>query len=259
VRNAAKAAALRRGAVTPVDFDFDRPATHAAALEGVRHVFLLPPMSPDPVAQGNAFVDAARQAGVEHIVKLSSFGCEMEPGIQLGRWHRAVEKHIEATGIGFTFLRPNNFMSNFHLFAMPQPDGSIFMPLGNGAVSYVDPRDIAEVAARTLMDAGHMGKAYTLTGPEALTVAQVAGQIAEVAKRSIKYVDVPETAARKAMLDAHMPAWMVDAMMELHAIDKAGHASAIAPGVRDVLGRPARRFADYSREHAALWAKRSGS
>ena len=251
VRTAARAADLRRHNIEPVDFDFTRPASMSAALEGVVHVFFLPPMSERQVEEGAAFVELARKAGVAHIVKLSAFGCELEPGIQLGRWHRAVEKQIEAAKIGYTFLRPNNYMSNFLSFYRPAGDGNVYLPLGNGAVSYIDPRDVGEVAAIALTAPGLMGKALTLTGPEPLTMTQVATHLAKATDRRISYVDVPEAAARKAMLDMQMPGWVVDAMMELHAIDRAGYAAAVTTAVQEVIGHAPRRFADFAAEHAA--------
>lgn len=255
VRDTTKAAKLSAANVTPVDFDYERPATFAAALDGVEAVFLLTPFTPNQVELAAGLVDAAKQAGVKRIVKLSAIGAEQEPGIQLGRWHRAIEKHIEASGLAWTFLRPNNFMDNFVGFYPPDKDGNIYLPWGDGACSFIDGRDIAAVAATILTETGHEheGKAYVLTGPEALTIGDAAKAIAVVTDRTVKYVDVPEESAKSAMLGLGMPAWMVDGMMELHGIDKAGYAAVVTSSVHDITGQTPRSFSDFARDNAASW------
>lgn len=256
VRDAAKAppgSAFNRGNVAPVDFDYEKPDSLAAACKGIDKVFLLTPFTANSVEIGKSLVDAAKAAGVKHIVKLSAMGAEQEPGIQLGRWHRAIEKHIEASGLAWTFLRPNNFMDNFVGYYPPDKEGAIYLPWGEGACSFVDARDVGAVAATVLTSAGHEGKAYVPTGPEAFTIAQAASTLAEVTGRSIKYVDVPESAATKAMLDMGMPEWMVHAMNELHAIDKAGYAAGVTPDVKNITGRTPRSFRDFARDNAAKW------
>ena len=254
VRSAAKAEKLLAANVVPVDFDYDRPETIAAAVQGADRVFLLTPFSENQVALAKALIDAAKGAGVKHIVKLSAIGADMEPGIQLGRWHREVEKLVEASGIAYTVLRPGNFMDNFINYSPPGPDGNIYLPFGTGAVSYIDARDIAAVAAAVLTEESHYGKAYDLTGPEAVTMTDVAKAIGEASGRDIHYVDVPEEAASKAMLDMHMPRWMVDAMMELHGICKAGYAGGISPLVEKLTGQKPRSFAQFARDRASAWA-----
>ncbi|MGD0678736.1 MAG: NAD(P)H-binding protein [Polyangiaceae bacterium] len=157
VRSGDRGLAVRAANVKPIDFDFEKPDSVSAALRGVERAFLLPPMGDNPVAICNRFVDQAKQAGVKHIVKLSAFGCDMDPGILLGRAHRTVEKHLEASGVAWTFLRPNNFMQNFINFHGPDKQGNNFLPWGNGAVSFIAAEDIGAVAARALSSEGHAG------------------------------------------------------------------------------------------------------
>lgn len=259
VRSTAKADALRELGAEPVEFEWSRPETFTAALQGADKLFLLTPFAPDQVELAQRLIDAAKAAGIKHIVKLSALGCDNEPGIQLGRWHHAVERAIQAAGIPYTFLRPNNFMENFIGYYPPAPDGNIYLPFGQGAVSWVDGRDVAAVAVAALLGHGHEGKVYTLTGGEALTIDQIAAQIAEATGRTIRFVDVPEEAARSAMLGMQMPAWMVNAMMELNGINKAGYAAAITPTVQEITGSAPRSFRDFARENAAAWQPRSAS
>jgi uncharacterized protein YbjT (DUF2867 family) len=252
VRSAAKGDGLRRANITPVEFDYERPVSVREALEGADGVFLCTPLDLRSVAFGKALVDSARAAGVKRIVKLSAIGSE-EPRIQLGRSHREVEQHIEASGLSYTFLRPTNFMENFVNYYPPAPDGNIYLPWGNGACSFIAAADIARVAAVVLTKRGHENTSYTLTGPAALTAADVARTIGEASDRAIRYVDVPEPAARKAMLDLGMPEWMVDATMELHAVNKAGHLAAVYGTVQEVTGRAPLSFKTFAQEHRARW------
>ena len=221
------------------------------ALEGVSAAFLLTPFVEDQVPLGTHFIDRAKAAGVQHVVKLSAMGSDQEPGIQLGRWHRAIERHLEASGLSHTILRPNNFMQNFLGYYPPDAEGKIFLPWGDAACSFIDGRDVGRVAAVALAEPGHAGQAYTLTGPAAFTIAEAAAILGEASGRTVAYVDVPESAARSGMLAAGVPAWMADAMLELHAIDKAGYAAEVNDNVAKLTGTPARSFAEFAKEHVA--------
>lgn len=253
VRSGERASELAGDNVTTVDFDFARPDTIAKAVDGVDKVFLVTPFVEKPVELAERLIDAAKKAGVKHIVKLSALGSDQEPGIVLARNHRAIEKKMEASGIAWTFLRPNNFFENFFNYYGPDAQGNIYLPWGQAAVSFISAADIAAAAKVVLTGTGHEGKAYTLTGPEPLTVAEAAKVIGEVSGRAINYVDVPEDAARKGMLDAQMPVWMVDGMLELHAIDKAGYAAAVSDDLATLTGAKGATFREFARANAAKW------
>ncbi len=253
VRSGEKARSLEGQGVTTIDFDYERQELVTKAVQGVDKIFLATPFAKDQVELAGRLVDAAKEAGVKHIVKLSAIGCEQEPGIQLGRWHRAIEKQVEASGIAWTFLRPNNFYENFLNYYGPDAQGTIYLPWGEAAVSFIAGADIALAAKAALTTPGHEGKAYALTGPEAFTIAQAAKVIGEVSGRTVTYVDVPEEAAKQAMLGLHMPPWMVDAMMELHGIDKAGYAAAVTDDFTKLTGDEPRPFSAFAQENAAKW------
>ncbi len=163
-------------------FDFENESSFAAALDGVEKVFLLPPLLPNQVELTNAFVDAAKHAGVRRIVKLSAIGVDGEIQFTVGKWHAANEQHIRESGLAFTFLRPNSFMQNFITYFPPR-DGAIYLPWGNGTASFVDTRNIASVAAEVLTSDGHEEKIYILTGPAALGIAEVARILSEAVGR----------------------------------------------------------------------------
>ena len=140
-------------------------------------------------------------------------------------------------------------MQNFINYFPPR-DGVIHLPWGKAKASFVDARDIATVAVRALTNEGHKNKIYTLTGPAALSIDEVARTLSHAADREIKYVDVPESAARDAMLNAGMAEWQVDLLMELHAINKQSRWSTITSDVQEVTGKPPIAFREFACDHA---------
>src|SRR5436190_24324712 len=249
VRDQAKARPRFNDDIALVTFDFENEKTFSGALEGIEKVFLLPPLLPNQVEVTNAFVDAAKRAGIGHIVKLSVIGIDHATQFTFGKWHAANEQHIRESGLAFTFLRPNSFMQNFITYFSPR-NGSIYLPWGDGKASFVDTRNIANVAAEVLTSDGHEEKIYTLTGPEALGIADVARILSEAAGRDFKYVDVPEDAARDGMLQAGVPKWQVEALMELHAMNKQNRWSAVTADIEKVTGTPPTDFAHFARDYA---------
>ena len=249
VRDQAKARPRFDDGIALATFDFEDDSSFAGALDGVAKVFLLSPLMPNQVEVANAFVDAAKRAGVRHIVKLSAIGADASPPYTFGKWHAANEQHIRESGLAFTFLRPNSFMQNFITYFPPR-DGAIYLPWGNGKASFVDTRDISAVAAEALTSDGHEGKTYTLTGPAALGIAEVASILSETAGREINYVDVPESAARDGMLQAGLPQWQVEPLLELHATNKQNRWTAVTADVEKVTGTPPIDFAQFARDYA---------
>jgi uncharacterized protein YbjT (DUF2867 family) len=248
VRNETKARTQFGGTVELTTFNFEDNASYPAALKDVEKLFILPPLIPDQVEVTIALVDAAEAAGVRHIVKLSAIGAAPGATFTLGKWHGEADEYIRQSGLGFTVLRPNSFMQNFINYFPPR-DGVIYLPWGEGKASFVDARDVGAVAAEALTGEGHGGTTYDLTGPEALGIADVARVLSTVAGREIRYIDVPEAAARDAMLQAHIPSWQVDALLELHAINKQGLWAGVTPDVEAITRHPATTFAQFALHH----------
>lgn len=223
VRSPGKADALKRDGVALTEFDTNKPETIEAAFQGVDKAFFLTPLVPNMIELSGSLVEAAKKAGVKHIVKSSGMGAEVEPGITLTRWHRATEKTIEASGIAFTFVRPNGFMQNYANFngKTIKTQNAFYLPMGDGKVSHIDARDIAAVAVAALTQDGHEGKAYAITGPQAISNQEIAEMISQVVGRTINYIDVPEDVARSEMKQSAMPEVIVEANIELYSIYKA--------------------------------------
>jgi uncharacterized protein YbjT (DUF2867 family) len=236
-----------------VEIDFARPESLHVALTGVNRVFLITPFTEDQVAIGKRVIDAAKQAGVEQIVRLSAAGADAQPGIQLGRWHREVEQYLEQSGIAYTLLRPGSFMQNFltyHSDSIRQ-QGQFYMPLGEAQISYIDARDIAAVGAAVLSSpiTEHQGKAYELSGPAAVSGQEVAAALSSATGRPVSYVDVPEEAAAQAMAQA--PAWLRDAMQELNHISKSGYTASVTDTVQQLTAYPARSIQQFAQDYSA--------
>ena len=247
-----RAAALEAEGVDVVVGDLSDPTTYEPALDGIDHAFLLVRATPSQVEQESAFVRSAARAGVAHVVKLSALGTAPDSPVRLGAGQAVIEQRLGESGLGWTILRPNGFMQNTLAYAGSlAAAGEFYSPQGDGAVAMIDARDVADVAARVLLDPGHEGAVYELTGPEALTNDAVAEHIAAAMGRPARHVDVPEDAARAGMVDAGVPAWNADGVIELIAFYRAGDAAAVSPAVPELLGRPARSYADFAHEHAA--------
>lgn len=249
-RDPAKAAQLGEK-VEVVKGDLREPETLDAAFAGVDKAFVLATGPELSSLEGNAF-DAAKKAGVKHIVKLSAHGADMEPGIMLGRWHKESEEKLKASGIAWTILRPGGFVSNTLRWAeMIKAQGAVFHSTGEGKSTPIDPRDIAAVAVKALTAPGHEGKVYELSGPEPLTTAEMVQKISALIGKPIRCVEAPDAAARQGMLHSGMPQIMVDAVMELNELLRSGYGEKVSPGVEQILGRKPRTFDEWLRDNAA--------
>jgi uncharacterized protein YbjT (DUF2867 family) len=219
------------------------------AFDNVDRFFSVTPFVENLVELGQNAIAAARTAGVRYIVRSSAMGAS-ETAITMGRWHREVEKALEASGITFTILQPNTFMQSYLMNVESIKQRSAFyLPQGDGRVSLVDVRDIAAVAVACLTEDGHQGKKYVLTGGEALSNAEIAQKVTEVLGTQICYRDVSPKQAENSMTSSGMPRWMVQCFLELFEISKAGYVAEISPIVEQVLKRKPISFDQFLRDN----------
>src|SRR5207244_345867 len=206
---AAKAPAGLEGVI----MDYAKPETIRPALHGVEKIFLVgPPVRDLPAMEAN-FIKEVRATGRQHIVKLSALGGR-ESMFPSG--HRDSEENIEASGVPYTFLRPNGFMQNLVNYdaGTIRSQNAFYGCQGNGAVSVIDIRDIAAAAVIVLAATGHEGKSYALTGGESLTNEQIAEKISRVAGRKVRYVDLPAAELKKGMLSSGSFGWSADTLVD---------------------------------------------
>ena len=186
-------------------------------------------------------------------------GAEIEPATTIARLHRQEEEIIVESGIPYTFLRPVGFMQNFiNFFGQTiKNQNAFYLPAGDGKVSFVDVRDIAAVAVKTLVandnDNQHIGKAYGITGDELLTYKQAAEIISKELGKKINYVNISDEDARKAMKGIAMEDQLIDDMMELYGIIKDGHAAQITNTVEQIVGKKPISFSQFAKEYAEFF------
>lgn len=225
------------------------------AFNGADKVFSLSPLVENFVEFGTATVEAAKRAGVKHIVRSSAQGANVDAPITLGRWHGTVEKIIEDSGIAWTFVQPASFFQNYLGYADTiKTQNKFYAPLGDGKISYVDVRDIASVAAVALTEPDQAGKKYVVTGGEILSNYDIAQIFSEVTGREIAYVDVAEDEARKQMLDSKTPEWLITTIMELNQIGKAGYVAEVFPTIEQVTAKPPRKFRTFVEENKQIFS-----
>lgn len=250
VRDPARASHIRLPGVEILVGDLAEPASLDRALSGVDRVFLLSPPGPEQVELQGNLIDAAKRSGARHIVKVSVTGGP-DSGTQIGRWHWTTEKQVEASGVSFTFLRPNFYMQQMLLFAPSIAATDTFsLAMGTAEVSVVDARDVAAVAVCALTQAGHDRKIYDLTGPEALSFDEIADQLSRATGKKISYIHVPPDYARKLFLGIGLPRWLVDDMLILCASYREGYGAGVSSAVNEVTKQAPRTFSQFARDYA---------
>lgn len=238
---------------TAIPFDWNRPETWPAALDGASRAYVT--FQPDLAVEGASETIAklsllARAKGLEQIVLLSGRG---EPGAQ------RAERALQTSGVPWTIVRASWFNQNFSEGYLLDGvlAGEIALPAGPVPEPFVDADDIAEIAVAALTDARHVGRLYEVTGPRALTFAEAVGEIAAAAGRPIRYMQVsPETFA-SAGREAGVPEEYIALLDELFTVVLDGRNIAVTHGVQEALGRPARDFSDFARRAAAAGAWRA--
>lgn len=239
-----------REGVEPVRFDYADAGTFAPALEGADRVFVLGPPAPSPHEVMIPFVEAATSGG-RKVVLMTAMGTEFDDNGSL----RQVELAVERSGAPFVFLRPNWFMDNFHTSWLEpiRQAGVIPLPAADARSSLIDARDIAASAAAALRTDRFDGRAFTLTGPEALTYSEAAATLSDASGREIRYVAVDDPSFIKSLVDAGVPSDLAQYLAMLFGFVRKGATAAISPAVEELSGRPPLTLKQYAHDHASAW------
>ncbi|MHB8874722.1 MAG: SDR family oxidoreductase [Myxococcaceae bacterium] len=244
--------AIRSPGIEVVKGDLSDAAALASALAGVDKLFLLSSSMPGSVELVKGVIDAAKKAGVKHVVRLSAAGADAASPIQLARWHAQTEKDLKASGMAWTVLQPGYFMQNFLGSAAGiKKDGAFYGCMGQGKASLVDARDIAAVAVACLTGEGHAGKTYAITGGEALSQDDAAMKLSAAVGKQVKYVDLPPEQFKQGLLSAGLPDWLAADYVTMHRFFSTGAAAGSAPTVRALTGKTPRGFDAFARDYAA--------
>ena len=194
--------------------------------------------------------DLAAKAGLRHLVVLSQLASDEHSPVRFLRYHAAVEQHVRDLGIPYTFLRPNLFFQGLLAFAGTiAAEGRFYAPIGDATISAIDVRDIADVAAITLTEAGHEGATYTLTGPASITHTQIAAALTAALGRDVTFTDVPPEAFAGS-LRGILPPWQVEGLLEDYAHYRRGEAASVSSAVAEITGRPPRDIQQFARDYA---------
>lgn len=240
-----------------IQADFADRVSLNGALEGATGLVLISPAHRDMQAHQEAVVEAAAAVGVKRIAKLSGLGAGPDAPIRLPKLHYAIEQRIAKTGIAHSFVRPNLFMQVLLGSAQSVAnDGTMYASAGNGAISFIDARDVAACLVAEVLRQDNSNVVCEITGPQALTYGHVAEALSTFAKHPVRHVDITPQQARESMVGSGMDPWLADAFVELFDIYRAGHGAAVlSAAVESAIGRPAISLASFAQHYAQQWQK----
>ncbi|WP_433245972.1 SDR family oxidoreductase [Streptosporangium sp. CA-135522] len=221
--------------------DLDEPSTLAEAFAGVDTLWLLTAMGPQaPHASMNA-VHAAKQAGVKHVVRMSAIGAAHDAPTRNGRLHALSDHELRVSGLDWTIIKPGFFMQNL---LGSVSGGTLYAGLGHGRLGMIDVRDIADFAAAVLINpAPHAGRTYTITGPASISLHEAAATVGAT------YQPVTDEQAHTAMIGFGLPDWIAAVSVEYGRAYASGWGDYTTPDFAQVVGRQARSFAEFARDH----------
>ncbi|WP_405488381.1 NAD(P)H-binding protein [Nocardia sp. NBC_00511] len=262
VRDPAKAERLAAAApdVDVVVGDMLRAETLGPALDGVDRVLMISSPRDRMVETQCRFIDAAKGAGVRHIVKLSGkeSGTTFDQNAFRGtRWHQQIERYLEASGVEWTQLRPSQFMQTYLPEALTGVDvarHALVMPIGASALSPVDIEDVARVSVAMMRDADIAGQVFEMTGPEALTQSEVAELLSAATGTAFTYESVTRQHKRAAHAATGLPDTAVDLLDELYAGRAGSPRSRVDLSTHERYGVAPTTFAEFARRNASAFA-----
>jgi uncharacterized protein YbjT (DUF2867 family) len=254
VRDASKAADFESAGVELFVGDVTNRSDVQKALTGVEKAFLTLPNSEQQLSFEKQFVDCANEAGIKHLVKLSSIEATPEAESPIPSLHWKSEEYIRASGLDWTMLKPNFFMQNFLGAGSIKEQKKFFMPMGDGTTVMIDCRDIGAVAAEVLTGTGHENQSYEITGPEKLSFYDVADRFSEVLGETIEYVDMPADAYRKVLSQFLTQEWHLNAVCDLFQGIKGGAAGLhVTDTVEQLLGRKPISLVQFIRDNLVVF------
>jgi uncharacterized protein YbjT (DUF2867 family) len=233
-----------------VRFDFDDPASFGPALSGITGVYLLRPPAMARPAAFEPLLAAMRAAGVRRVAFLSVRGAGSIPVLP----HRGIERRIEGSGLAWTHLRPSDFMQNFETVHRTdiRDRGELWAPAGSGRANWVDVRDVAEAVARVLTEGGHEYRAYSLTGPEALSFEDAARLFSAHIGHDVVYRRPSLPRYLWHQHRAGQPAAFALVMAGIYTAQRLGLAAGKTPDLPCLIGRAPGSLERYIAECAGL-------
>ena len=233
-----------------------RPDSLGAALDGVDRVLMISAPLMDMVETQTTFIDAAKAAGVRHVIKFSGLDARPDTTFPFGLMHKEIEEYLERSDLAWTHLRPTGFMQEY-LREAPSiiNDGAFYLALGDVRLNPIDLVDVAKVAFLLLRDGGHEGARIAITGPEALTMAEIADRISRAIGKTVRYVAVSAAARRQALIAHGVPAEFADALdKQVKERLKGGIESQVDLSTHQLFNVKPTTFLEFARRNAKAFS-----
>jgi NAD(P)H dehydrogenase (quinone) len=256
VREPARAPDLPGAAVAQAS-DYGAGDEMQAALEGVATLYFVSAGEAiNRVELHRTAIDAAVRAGVERIVYTSFLAAAPDATFTFARDHFHTEEHLRASAVEFTAIRDSLYLDYMPFFA--GPDGEIRGPAGDGRVAPVARDDIADVGVAVLVGDGHAGQTYDLTGPEALTLSEVAETLSKVAGREVRFVDETMEEARASRASSGEPDWVIEGWVTTYAAIATGELDVVTDTVNRLAGHDPMDLDELLRRYPDSYAHLTG-
>lgn len=251
VRDSAKAQARFGDRVEVFVGDLGDPASLSTALDGIDALFLVN-SGPTIPARDQAAANACKATGVKHLVKLSSL--DVEQGLAIGAWHERGEAAIRATGVPFTFVRPSGFMSNLLAWAPSvKAEGVVRSSAGDGRRAFIHSDDIAAAVVKALTTRAYVGESLPITGPEALTFAEVTARIGAAIGKTVRFQLISDEEARQRYSRISGSVEETEAHVSLWRAIREGRLATVTGNVERILGRKPIRLDQWLTENAGAF------
>ena len=249
VRNAEKAAPLKKLGAELFIGEFSNTAQLDAAMTGVDAVLSITPPAADGYENASAITQAAKKAGVKQFVRVSVIGAAKDGPTDNVRQHFKTDEEIIASGLTYTLLRPNFFMQNIFM-SVPSigAEGNMYWGMGEGKIGMIDARDIADAATSILVNGGHENKIYPLCGATSIDFSEVAAVISKGLGKQVNYIAVPPVAVRESLISMGMGEWFGQVMMDYSKAYSEGWGDILNDNMKLITGNPSRSFQEFFNE-----------
>lgn len=233
--------------------NFNNPNSMKEAMQGCERLFLLAPAVPELSRYLKLAIDVAIEANIKHIVKLSVGDANLDSKIAWAKGNTEGDHYLRSKSTNWTILRPTGFMINLIEAKKAISNGVIPNPTANGKVSWIDHRDIARVAKSVLTEDSHNKAIYYLTGPEALSLNDIASILTQVLGFEVKSIPTTSADMQKTFLNAGLDKWRVSSLLEQYEMVKRAYALDVTEDVERITGNKPNTFQQFAQEFRNQW------
>ncbi len=246
VRNSSKAENLRSLGVEVFEGNLNSQESLNQATKGIDTVLSITPGGEEAYAHASAITKAAKANGVKYLVRVSAIGAAEDAPTHNGRLHHQTDEDIISSGVPYTILRPNFFMQNVFM-SVPTilEQGNMYWGMGEGKLSMIDVRDIADACVSLVMQQKHQNKIYHLNGPESISFSDIAETVSEGLGKTVNYVPVPIEAVGDGIRKAGMGEWFAGVMMDYSKAYSTGWGDIINDDFEKITGKKPRNFKQF--------------